>query len=225
MTNRYAFPMKPNNRVQEIDEEVLKESGATDAQIDAFKASVNTTQDEKLAAAGIDVEKVKNISRARYDGTFQGGRNLLPQGEYSKYPEFVRSYKIANAKWLSQTPSERPVFLNSGKVKYEYVSGNKEVSEMYKAGAEHAATGKILLNSTRKQQANKDFKRGYMDIIDNLDMEAGAPDSPAAARGSPTTRSTGTGTPTLANKLPSPQKPVGNLIDTFEAYARGLGNP
>ena len=52
MENRYV--LRPNNRVQEIDEEVLNESGATDDQINAYKASVNTTNDEKLAASGID---------------------------------------------------------------------------------------------------------------------------------------------------------------------------
>ena len=227
LDNRYV--LRPNNRVQEIDEEVLKESGATDDQINAYKASVNTTNDEKLAAAGIDPVKVTNISRARYEGTFQGGRNLVPQGEYSNHPEFLKSWKIANAKWIKQAPHERIPFFNTGN-KYEYVSGNPE-TPMYKAGLAHRAQNKAYRQATQEQRDNKEFRRGYKALVADIDMDAGVPDRSGAA-GAPipgsaekTTRSTGSGTPTLANKLPSPQKPVGNLIDTFEAYARGLGKP
>ena len=50
-----------------------------------------------------------------------------------------------------------------------------------------------------------------------MDAEAGAVTGGAA------TRDTGTGTRTLANKLPSPQRGVADLTGVFEAYARGLG--
>jgi hypothetical protein len=227
MQNRYAVPLRPNNKVQEIDEEVLKESGATNEQIEAYKASVNTTNDDKLTAAGIDPEKVKKISRARYEGTFQGGRNLVPQGEYKDDPEFIKSYKKAHAQWLNESPSQRKTFLNTGN-KYEYVSKDK-VTSMYNAGAEHAAKGKLILTATRQQRNDPEFMRGYKDIRDGIDMDAelvSAGAATGAVRGASTTRDTGTGTPTLANKLPSPQKPprgVGDLTGVFEAYARGLG--
>ena len=224
MQNRYAVPLRPNNKVQEIDEEVLKESGATNEQIEAYKASVNTTNDDKLTAAGIDPEKVKKISRARYEGTFQGGRNLVPQGEYKDDPEFIKSYKKAHAQWLTESPSQRKAFLNTGN-KYEYVSRD-EVTSMYKAGAEHAATGKLITSANREQRNDPEFKRGYKVIRDSMDMEseaAGAGASTGATRGGRGTRNTGTGTPILANKLPSPQRGVADLTGVFEAYARGLG--
>jgi hypothetical protein len=234
MGNRYAVPMKPNNRIEEIDEEVLKESGATTEQIEAYKASVNTTNDDKLAAAGIDPEKVKNIKRARYEGTFQGGRNLKPQGDYKDDPEFIKSYNIAHAKWKKQSPNQRKAFLNTGN-KYEYVSRD-EVTSMYKDGQEHAAKGKLILSATSRQRNDPEFMRGYKVIRDNIDIdfEAGAATGAAtgaaggggrAAIGGRGTRETGTGTPTLANKLPSPQEGVADLISVFEAYGKALGAP
>ena len=90
---------------------------------------------------------------------------------------------------------------------------------MYKAGAEHAATGKVLLSANRQQRNDPEFMRGYKVIRDNIDMDA------ELAAGAATGAAGGRGTPTLANKLPSPQRGVADLTGVFEAYGRGLGQP
>jgi hypothetical protein len=67
MEDRYAN-LRPSSRIEEIDENVLRDNGVTDEQIKMYqeqiqqqKASVSTTNEQKLEAAGIDPEIIKNV--------------------------------------------------------------------------------------------------------------------------------------------------------------------
>jgi hypothetical protein len=113
MDDRYAN-LRPSSRIEEVEADVLKEAGATDEQIKIYqeqiqqqKASVSTTNDQKLASVGIDPEIVKKIKAAKAAGTLQGNRNIKPYGPYMNDPNFIASYNAGRALWLSQEPSER----------------------------------------------------------------------------------------------------------------------
>jgi hypothetical protein len=67
MEDRYAN-LRPSSRIEEYDENVLKDNGVTDEQIKIYqeqiqqqKARMNTTNEQKLEAAGIDPEIIKNV--------------------------------------------------------------------------------------------------------------------------------------------------------------------
>jgi hypothetical protein len=71
MDDRYAN-LRPSSRIEEIEADVLKEAGATDEQIQNYqeqikqqKASVSTTNQQKLEAAGIYHEIVKKIKASK----------------------------------------------------------------------------------------------------------------------------------------------------------------
>jgi hypothetical protein len=117
MEDRYAN-LRPSSRIEEIDETVLRDYGATDEQINNYKeqiqqqqkASVRTTNEQKLEAAGIDpeiVQTVTKIATIKTAGTWQGKRNIKPYGDYINNPHFRASYNAARALWLNQQPSER----------------------------------------------------------------------------------------------------------------------
>jgi len=124
MEERYAN-LRPSSRIEEIDEDVLKEAGATDEQIQQYqeqikqqKASVSTTNQQKLEAAGIDPETIKNVKQIRAiktAGTWQGKRNIKPYGDYTDHPDFIASYNAGRALWLSQQPEERETAINRNK--------------------------------------------------------------------------------------------------------------
>jgi len=116
MDDRYAN-LRPSSRIEEIEQDVLKEAGATNEQIQNYqeqikqqKASVSTTNEQKLEAAGIDPEIVKNVKKIaaiKTAGTWQGKRNIKPNGPYINDPNFIASYNAARALRLSKEPSER----------------------------------------------------------------------------------------------------------------------
>jgi hypothetical protein len=113
MEDRYAN-LRPSSRIQEIEQDVLKEAGATDEQIKQYqeqiqqqKASFSTTNDQKLASVGIDPEIVKKIKAAKAAGTMQGTRNIKPYGPYINDPNFIASYNAGRTLWLSQQPEDR----------------------------------------------------------------------------------------------------------------------
>ncbi len=69
MDDRYAN-LRPSSRIEEYDENVLKDNGVTDEQIKIYqeqiqqqKARMNTTNEQKLEAAGIDPEIIKNVRK------------------------------------------------------------------------------------------------------------------------------------------------------------------
>jgi hypothetical protein len=124
MDDRYAN-LRPSSRIEEIEADVLKEAGATDEQIQNYqeqikqqKASVSTTNQQKLEAAGIDPETIKNVKQIRAiktAGTWQGKRNIKPNGDYTDDPDFIASYNAGRALWLSQQPEERETAINRNK--------------------------------------------------------------------------------------------------------------
>ena len=65
--DRYAN-LRPSSRIEQIDENVLKEAGATDEQINHYQEqiqqhkAINTTNEQKLATAGIDPEIIKKTN-------------------------------------------------------------------------------------------------------------------------------------------------------------------
>jgi hypothetical protein len=113
MEERFAN-LRPSSRIEEIEQDVLKEAGATDEQIKQYqeqiqqqKASFGTTNDQKLASVGIDPEIVKKIKAAKTAGTLHGTRNIKPYGSHINDPNYIASYNAGRALWLSQQPSER----------------------------------------------------------------------------------------------------------------------
>jgi hypothetical protein len=123
-SDRYAN-LRPSSRIEEIEADVLKEAGATDEQIQNYqeqikqqKASVSTTNQQKLEAAGIDPEIIKNgkkIAAIKTAGTWQGKRNIKPNGDYTDDPNFIASYNAGRADRLSKEPSERETAINRTK--------------------------------------------------------------------------------------------------------------
>jgi hypothetical protein len=96
--DRYAN-LRPSSRIEEIEQDVLKEAGATDEQIKQYqeqiqqqKASFGTTNDQKLASVGIDPEIVKKIKAAKTAGTLHGTRNIKPYGSHINDPNYIASY-------------------------------------------------------------------------------------------------------------------------------------
>jgi hypothetical protein len=112
-SDRYAN-LRPSSRIEEIEEDVLKEAGATNEQIQNYqeqikqqKAGVSTTNEQKLASVGIDPEIVKKIKASKTAGTMQGTRNIKPYGPYINDPNFIASYNAGRTLWLSQQPEDR----------------------------------------------------------------------------------------------------------------------
>jgi hypothetical protein len=94
MEERFAN-LRPSSRIEEIEQDVLKEAGATDEQIKQYqeqiqqqKASFGTTNDQKLASVGIDPEIVKKIKAAKTAGTLHGTRNIKPYGSHINDPNY-----------------------------------------------------------------------------------------------------------------------------------------
>jgi hypothetical protein len=133
MDDRYTN-LRPSSRIEQIDEDVLKEAGATEEQIQNYQQqiqqhkAINTTNEQKLATAGIDPEIIKNVKTIRAiktAGTWQGKRNIKPDGDYINDPNFIASYNAARADRLSKQPSERETARNKDK-KYTFLSENED---------------------------------------------------------------------------------------------------
>ena len=131
--DRYAN-LRPSSRIEQIDENVLRDAGATDEQINNYQEqiqqhkAINTTNEQKLEAAGIDPETIKNVKQIRAiktAGTWQGKRNIKPDGPYIDDPNFIASYNAARALRLSQQPSERETAINRNK-KYTLLGENED---------------------------------------------------------------------------------------------------
>ena len=123
MEDRYAN-LRPSSRIEEVEADVLKEAGATEEQINNYKEqiqqhkAINTTNEQKLASAGLDpeiIQNIKKIAAIKTAGTWQGKRNIKPDGPYIKDPNFIASYNAARADRLSKEPSERETAINRNK--------------------------------------------------------------------------------------------------------------
>ena len=134
MDDRYAN-LRPSSRIEAVEEDVLKEAGATEEQIQNYqqqiqqhKANIHTTNEEKLASSGIDPEIIKNVKKItsmKTTGTWQGKRNIKPNGDYIDDPNFIASYNAARADRLSKQPSEREIAINKNK-KYTLLGENED---------------------------------------------------------------------------------------------------
>jgi hypothetical protein len=100
MDDRYDN-LRPSSRIEEIDENVLRDNGVTDEQINNYqeqiqqqKASVSTTNEQKLEEVGIHpsiIQNVKQIAAIKTSGTWQGNRNIKSNGDHINDPNY--SYK------------------------------------------------------------------------------------------------------------------------------------
>ena len=133
MDDRYAN-LRPSSRIEAVEEDVLKEAGATEEQINNYKEqiqqhkAINTTNEQKLEAAGIDpeiIQTVKKIGVIKTAGTWQGKRNIKPNGDYINDPNFIASYNAARADRLSKQPSEREIAINKNQ-KYTLLGENED---------------------------------------------------------------------------------------------------
>jgi hypothetical protein len=134
MEDRYAN-LRPSSRIEEIDENVLRDNGVTDEQINNYKeqiqqqkASVNTTNEQKLEAAGIDpaiIKNVKQIAAIKTAGTWQGSRNIKPYGPHINDPNYIAFYDAGRALWLSQQPEDRKTAINRNK-KFRFLSVDED---------------------------------------------------------------------------------------------------
>ena len=133
MDDRYAN-LRPSSRIEAVEEDVLKEAGATEEQIQNYQQqiqqhkAINTTNEQKLATAGIDPEIIKNVKKIaaiKTAGTWQGKRNIKPNGDYIDDPNFIASYNAARADRLSKQPSEREIAINKNK-KYTLLGENED---------------------------------------------------------------------------------------------------
>ena len=133
MDDRYAN-LRPSSRIEAVEEDVLKEAGATEEQINNYKEqiqqhkAINTTNEQKLATAGIDPEIIKNVKKIaaiKTAGTWQGKRNIKPNGDYITDPNFIASYNAARADRLSKQPSEREIAINKNQ-KYTLLGENED---------------------------------------------------------------------------------------------------
>jgi hypothetical protein len=112
MEDRYAN-LRPSSRIQEIEQDVLKEAGATDEQIKQYQEqiqqhkAIDTTNEQKLTSVGIDPEIVKKIKAAKTAGTLQGTRNIKPYGPHMNDANFIASYNAGRVLWLSQQQEDR----------------------------------------------------------------------------------------------------------------------
>jgi hypothetical protein len=133
MDDRYTN-LRPSSRIEAVEEDVLKEAGATEEQIQNYQQqiqqhkAINTTNEQKLATAGIDPEIIKNVKKIaamKTAGTWQGKRNIKPNGDYIDDPNFIASYNAARADRLSKQPSEREIAINKNK-KYTLLGENED---------------------------------------------------------------------------------------------------
>ena len=133
MDDRYAN-LRPSSRIEAVEEDVLKEAGATEEQIQNYQQqiqqhkAINTTNEQKLATAGIDPEIIKNVKKIaamKTAGTWQGKRNIKPNGDYIDDPNFIASYNAARADRLSKQPSEREIAINKNQ-KYTLLGENED---------------------------------------------------------------------------------------------------
>ena len=133
MDDRYTN-LRPSSRIEAVEEDVLKEAGATEEQINNYKEqiqqhkAINTTNEQKLATAGIDPEIIKNVKKIaaiKTAGTWQGKRNIKPNGDYIDDPNFIASYNAARADRLSKQPSEREIAINKNQ-KYTLLGENED---------------------------------------------------------------------------------------------------
>jgi chromosome segregation ATPase len=134
MEDRYAN-LRPSSRIEEIDENVLRDNGVTDEQINNYqeqiqqqKASVSTTNEQKLEAAGIHpaiIKNVKQIAAIKTAGTWQGSRNIKPNGDHINDPNYIASYNAGRALWLSQQPEDRKTAINRNK-KFRFLSEGED---------------------------------------------------------------------------------------------------
>ena len=123
MDDRYTN-LRPSSRIEEVEADVLKEAGATEEQINNYQQqiqqhkAINTTNEQKLASAGLNPEIIQNVEKIaaiKTAGTWQGKRNIKPDGPYIKDPNFIASYNAARADRLSKEPSERETAINRNK--------------------------------------------------------------------------------------------------------------
>jgi hypothetical protein len=138
MEDRYAN-LRPSSRIEEVEADVLKEAGATEEQINNYKEqiqqhkAINTTNEQKLASAGLDpeiIQNIKKIAAIKTAGTWQGKRNIKPDGPYIKDPNFIASYNAARADRLNKEPSERETAINRNK-KYTLLGEGEDPWDIY----------------------------------------------------------------------------------------------
>ena len=161
MEERFAN-LRPSSRIEEIEQDVLKEAGATDEQIKQYqeqiqqqKASFGTTNDQKLASVGIDPEIVKKIKAAKTAGTWQGKRNIKPNGDYIDDPNFIASYNAGRADWLSKEPSERETAINRTK-KYTFLAEGEDPWNIYYQDAVSQQPEDIFYDAKTQTEEEKD---------------------------------------------------------------------
>jgi hypothetical protein len=176
MEDRYAN-LRPSSRIEEYDENVLRDNGVTDEQIKMYqeqiqqqKASVSTTNEQKLEAAGIDPEIVKNVKKIaaiKTAGTWQGSRNIKPYGPHIKDPNYIASYNAGRDLWLSQQPEDRKTAINRNK-KFRFLSVDEDPWD-------GSATGLDAVQAPEEEEDVNILELASMrDQLQN--MAAGSPD-------------------------------------------------
>ena len=157
MEDRYAN-LRPSSRIEEVEADVLKEAGATEEQINNYQQqiqqhkAINTTNEQKLASVGLDpeiIQNIKKIAAIKTAGTWQGKRNIKPDGPYIKDPNFIASYNAARADRLSKEPSERETAINRNK-KYTLLG---EGEDPWAGGDQAPAPERLVSQARASEQA------------------------------------------------------------------------